>query len=118
VHATAPLAPPGLNWPVGHCAHEPGPPPLQPQPGSTAQVAEQPSPATVPPSSHAAPPISSTPSPHTPLAAQNVAPLATVYVLSGYAALHVLWLAAGLVGLAVEKYDLRAGTEQGEQCKR
>ena len=43
--------------------------------------------------------------------------LATVYVLPGYAALHVLWLAAGLVGLAVEKYDLRAGTKQGKSGK-
>jgi hypothetical protein len=34
--------------------------------------------------------------------------LATVYVLPGYAALHVAWSTAGLVGVAVEKYDLRA----------
>jgi len=53
VHASAPLAPPGLNWPGAHCVHEPGPTPLQPQPGSTAQVAEQPSPAAEPPSSQA-----------------------------------------------------------------
>ncbi len=31
--------------------------------------------------------------------------LANVYVVPGYAALHVAWLAAGLVGLEVEKYD-------------
>jgi hypothetical protein len=37
------------------------------------------------------------------VAAQNLAfVLATVYVLPGYAALHVAWLAAGLVGLEVE----------------
>lgn len=35
-------------------------------------------------------------------------------MLPGYALLHVDWLAAGLVGLAVEKYDLHAGMEQGE----
>ena len=107
-HATAPLAPPGLNWPGRHCAHEPGPPPLQPQPGSTAQVELQPSPAAVPPSSQASN-APSKPSPHTAVsAAQNLAVKNTVYVLPGYAALHVSWLAAGLVGVAAEKYDLRA----------
>ena len=91
-------------------------PPVHAKPASIAQVALHPSPAAVPPSSHASAPIR-LPSPHTAVAQNLALVLATVYVLPRNAALHVLWLAAGLVGLTVEKYDLRAGTEQGESGK-
>ncbi len=71
------------------------------KPSSTAHVALHPSPPTVLPSSQASAPITRLPSPH--VVAQNWAlVLATVYVLPGYAALHVDWLKAELTGVTVE----------------
>ncbi len=88
---------------------------MQLLPPSVAHPALQPSPATVLPSSQPSMPTR-LPSPHK--VAQNWAlVLATVYVLPGYAALHVLWLAAGLVGVAVEKYDLCAGRNSARAAR-
>ncbi len=75
-------------------------PPSQTEPFSTVHAGLQPSPDAVLPSSQSSNPIR-LPSPHT--VAQNLATaLATVNVLPGYAALHVLWLAAGLAGVELE----------------
>ncbi len=73
----------------------------QAYPLSTMHAGLQPSPAAVPPSSHASAPAR-LPSPQPTGVAQKLAPLSTVYVLPGYAALHVVWLTAGLAGVAVE----------------
>jgi hypothetical protein len=76
-------------------------PPLQNQPASMEHAEEQPSPPSMLPSSQPSAPMRRL-SPHTAVAQNWALVLATVYVLPGNAALHVLWLAAGLLGVAVE----------------
>ena len=85
-----------------HVSGVAAPPSVQLNPLSTRHAGEQPSPAKVLLSSHCSG-AERRPSPQSTGAAQNLAlVLATVNVVPGYAALHVLWLAAGLVGVAVE----------------